>query len=425
MKQILLLICCLAITSTAFGQQYDTLTEEFLRPKVRNLKSIQPNEVSTIDLAFLKEELEEVEILLLGEQGHGNGSAFLAKTRLIKYLHEQMGFNVLAFESGLMDCYRVWEAIQQGADSLGVFHLGVFPVWAKSEQVQPLFEYILEQSKTENPLILAGFDMQPTGTISPDKRFKELSDYLDGLLGMSWKGDYPMLADFYQNTRKVFGNPFTGVQEDSLLNEAKALSKSVFQKDHSTKGKVVSRYLLDYHATIQLFSKADMQNPANTPHVFNARDKRMAENFELIKEMLYPGEKIIAWGANTHFGAGRGLLGSFNGTEAPQQGMVPAGQYLKIDYQDKVYAMAFTSYEGQYGMLNREPFDLPPADPATLEYQLKTMGVEYGFISLRHPEFSGKRFITTFYGHTPMSGKWSVMADGIFFIRYMEASRFK
>ena len=424
MKKLFFIIgICFSVAATA--QSIDTLKAEFLKENIQSISSIDPDNHDYDDLAFLQTELRGVEIMLLGEQGHGDGSTFLAKTRLIKYLHEEMGYNVLAFESGLYDCYRVWEAIQNGADSVGVFNLGIFPVWAKSEQVQPLFQYILEQSKTDNPLMFTGFDMQPTGNQSSKARFDNLNAYLSETLESNWSSKFPLFDEVFQNTRKIFANPLSEEKAKQLTIETKGISRKVAEQDKSIKGQVIAKYVLNYLSTITLFSKADLQDPSNTPHVFNLRDNQMAENFELIKEVLYPGEKIIAWGANTHFGYGRGLLGSFEGREAPEQGMVPAGQYLKIDYGKKMYSLAFTSYKGKYGMLNREAFTLPEAKPASLEFQLNGMGAEYAFLSLRNKELSSKRFVTTAYGHSEMSGRWAHMADGIFFIRNMEASKFK
>ncbi len=421
----LLLILGITLPIGLLGQSFDTLSVSFLQEAVHTIETISPDVASNEDLTFLVSELEGVEILLLGEQGHGDGSTFLAKTRIIKYLHENQGYNVLAFESGLFDCYRVWEAIQNGADSLEVFGLGIFPVWAKSEQLQPLFQYILDQSKTDNPLILIGFDMQPTGNISPQTRFKLLDDYLTEAIDQQWSVQYQLVAEVYENTRKIFVNPLSPLQAKQLEEEAKELSQAIADKDGSVKGQLMAQYVINYLGTITLYSQADMQNPSNTPHVFNLRDNQMAKNFDLIKDVLYPGEKILAWGANTHFGYGRGLLGSFEGQEAPEQGMVPAGQYLKIEHRDKLYSMAFTSYRGQSGSLNSGAFEFPEAKSATIEYQLNAMGHPYAFMSLRNHALKPKRFITTIYGHTEMSGKWALMADGVFFIRDMKPSTFK
>ncbi|MFT6871472.1 MAG: erythromycin esterase [Roseivirga sp.] len=424
-KYILLPIVSVLWVSSLFSQEQTQLTDQFLKDNVIQVMSIDPAEKDHEDLRFLAKELNGVEIVLLGEQGHGDGSTFLAKTRLIKYLHEEQGYNVIAFESGLFDCYRVWEAIQNGADSLEVFRIGVFSIWTASQQVKPLFQYILDQSKTDNPLILTGFDMQMTGGILPPERFKLLDDYLKQRIEIDWVNQYPNVAKVYENTREIFINPLTDDQVEQLGIEVNRLSDRVAAVDNSFKGQVFSRYILNYWGTITLYSKADMQNPSNTPHVFNLRDNQMAKNFELIKEVLFPGEKIIAWGANTHFGYGRGLLGSFEGKEAPQQGMVPAGQYLKINYQEKLYSLAFTSFQGQGGSLNNGPYDIAPAKPETLEYQLNKMGVVNGFLSFRNPELKSKRFVTNIYGRIEMSGKWAHMADGVFFIRDMKASKFK
>ncbi|MGB5554717.1 MAG: hypothetical protein WBM83_08685, partial [Flavobacteriaceae bacterium] len=50
--------------------------------------------------------LKNSKIVLLGEQTHGDGAVFDKKVELIKALHEQLGFNIVVFESGMYDNYK-------------------------------------------------------------------------------------------------------------------------------------------------------------------------------------------------------------------------------------------------------------------------------------------------------------------------------
>ena len=58
------------------------------------------------DLQFFKTVLRDRRIVQLGESGHGVAEFNHAKVRLIKFLHQQMGFDVIAFESGIFECFH-------------------------------------------------------------------------------------------------------------------------------------------------------------------------------------------------------------------------------------------------------------------------------------------------------------------------------
>lgn len=64
-------------------------------------------------LEFLKFELEKAEIVLLGEPSH-SPQYYDIKIQLVKYLHEQLNFDVLAFESGLYQMETANSEIKKG-----------------------------------------------------------------------------------------------------------------------------------------------------------------------------------------------------------------------------------------------------------------------------------------------------------------------
>ncbi len=419
---LLFLIIGLLVRLMTMGQ--DTLlTRDFLAEQVVPISSVSPSETATDDLGFLKQELEGVSVVMLGEQSHGDGASFLAKTRLIKYLHEEMDFDVLVFESGLMDCNRVWNAIKAGADSLGVFDLGLFPVWTQSKQVAPLMQYVLDQAKSTDPLILAGFDIQPTGSAMPmARRLGELKDFLKAHITAFNEEDYPTFFGLMANPQMAMRQkPDTG-QKALFAEEVRKMEQAILASASGAEAHIVARAVRNLKQTFDLFWHADLRKPGNTPHVFNLRDKGMAENMTLLREHIYPGKKMIVWGANTHLGYGRGFLGGFDGRDAADPGMVPMGQYLKIDLRDELYTISFTSYEGKVGSMRGDVFDIPPAAEGTLEEILSHLPVDQGFLSLKTPVFNDARFATRMYGHSEMTGRWSKMTDAVFYIKNMTES---
>src|SRR5687767_14299398 len=67
--------------------------------------AVQPPEDDFADLQFLKEVIGDRRIVQIGESHHSVAEYGTVKTRLIKFLHQQMGFDVLAFESSIYECF--------------------------------------------------------------------------------------------------------------------------------------------------------------------------------------------------------------------------------------------------------------------------------------------------------------------------------
>lgn len=113
------------------------------------------------DLEFLKPLLQHARIVQLGESTHGAAEYSLAKTRLIRFLHQEMGFEVLAFESSLLECYMAGLRVGT-ATPRDLLRDCLFGVWHVAEAL-PLLEYIASTRGSDRPLIMAGFDVQVSG----------------------------------------------------------------------------------------------------------------------------------------------------------------------------------------------------------------------------------------------------------------------
>ena len=91
------------------GQQSENILKYFSPQTITSINSINED---FKDLQFLKETLENNRIVLLGEQSHGEGATFEAKVRLIKFLHQELNYEIVSFESGLYDNYKAFEKIK-------------------------------------------------------------------------------------------------------------------------------------------------------------------------------------------------------------------------------------------------------------------------------------------------------------------------
>ena len=98
----------------------------YLKENAVVVSNVEPSNEDYTDFALLKQSLQDITIVGLGEQSHYDGSTFKAKTRLVKFLHQQMGFCVIAFESGFYDCYKAWQEIQAGKTAIDAARKSIY-----------------------------------------------------------------------------------------------------------------------------------------------------------------------------------------------------------------------------------------------------------------------------------------------------------
>jgi erythromycin esterase len=252
------------------------------------------------DLQFLKPLLKDKRIVQLGESSHGVAEYNWLKVRLVKFLHKEMGFDVLAFESSLPEC----EYANRQMESMTASQLVnscLFAVW-QTQEVLPLFEYLKQQRKAGSALTLTGVDTQGSGSGWPDT--KRL--FVDAL-----KTANQQQADA------------AGALEDKFIAWFK---RGQFEMDHETLSAGYEALVSELQAALAQPGSADGERRAdlllalqsarsraryvqqlsfdksNPGRSYEIRDKGMAENLEFLLDQRYPGRKFLVWAHNLHVG---------------------------------------------------------------------------------------------------------------------------
>lgn len=87
---------------------YITFVQELLRCK--KCKSFEDLEAMGNAIG---NTIGNTRVVMLGEQDHGDAPAFLAKSRIIKYLHEKKGFNTVIIEGDFLFLNHEWERVSK------------------------------------------------------------------------------------------------------------------------------------------------------------------------------------------------------------------------------------------------------------------------------------------------------------------------
>ena len=134
--------------------------------------------------SLMKIELDELikdkQIVLIGENSHGDGFSVATRFEIVRYLHEKHNFNNITFESGLFETNVLNEFIISTDDSLEIkkmFRKTLMGVWSYSNEYKPMFQYLTSEIK-KNKLNINGIDCQINNNISATVKTK-LENYLN------------------------------------------------------------------------------------------------------------------------------------------------------------------------------------------------------------------------------------------------------
>lgn len=428
MKTIFLILLAAVFQFSCTSQEIDERRKTLL-PALKNINSIDPKNEDFSDLQFLKKiiERDSVRVILLGEQTHGDGSTFLAKTRLIKFLNKEAGFDVLAFESGLFDCTFAWEKIKVNGLYTEEIRKAVFPLWVSTNECEDLLNYLQGTLQTKNPIELSGFDTQLTGTNGRQLLIDELIRYKLDFLTQSEMNIIVKIVSLDEDAASGKDKTYNNIIIDKLINGLDSLSRS---KPEFEYWKLVTEGIKqNYNGYLAMkFEKANY----NDADIMNARDKQMGKNLTWLLLNKYKGRKIIVWAANFHCFRNSEELTSV--TESLKfineinKKTVTIGDILYDSLKNRIYTIGFTQFTGKRRNIQKNNTeDVPGNNELSFENIISSVGNEYSFIDMRdnsNPEWLKGKFIASLRSGKELKGKWQNVTDGIFYIKEMKPSSY-
>lgn len=412
----LFLFCCVFCLAAGPGRAQDLTAS--LKDCGSALRSIEPSDTDFTDLQGLRAAIDGARIVLLGEQTHGEGSTFSAKIRMIKFLHEKMGFDVLAFESGLYDCARIWENVQQGGTLSQEVIGSLFYMYATSVQTQPLFDYIQADLHAAHPLVLTGFESQHTGVKAKTQLFDDFTRFL--------RKGFPDAVDVeWELFRRVSVSTFGSRDyRPSPEERSRFFSKlSALQRLLSEGEKVTDSLTSSVGFWFQVLNSIESQTKRYwglvTGNEVSVRDEQMGRNLIWLAEKAYPGKKIIVWAHNGHIA--KGLTTVSYGKQPPARGesaFVPMGSWIHRAFGSKAYCIGFSGSEGTYmNFVNDQIVTVQPRPASSIEGALAAAGFTYAFLDYHRATGALRRVQDGTLGDFQAAqAEWPEVFDGLVFI---------
>ncbi len=403
-----LFLFLLCATFTAKSQ---TSTFNSIQKDIINLGNVENGNEDFTDYVALNNLLADVEIVLLGEQSHGEATTYATKIKLVKYLHEELGFDLIVFESGFFEGRKAWDLIDsEEAETRIALGKSIFGVWSATKEFAPFTSYLNEQRSKGTPLKTLGFDSQFTGRYGQEHFTADLALFLSSIDSTATSNAQ------WNHLRQSIEYTTSGAFKNLAKNEVEAnlyyLDELILLIENASSTEISHFWQQALkNLKVELSDKGLKTDD---------RDQQMAANLAWIKAH-HPNSKIICWGATSHFihnsetvKMKSPLVKLLVGNYYRKHPMM--GHYVKEMYGVKVFTIGFTTYEGEFGLLKTSKIKRPKKN--TVEELLGQSGFNNFLLPLENVNFEGlhSRPLGHYYMKNPING----IMDAVVFNRVME-----
>ncbi len=416
---ITLILLLIFLYSQAFCQ---LSIENFVKQETKPIKEINPDSLDFDDLQTIGDAVGDARVVFLGEQSHGDAATFMAKARIIKFLHEKKGFNVIAFESDFFSLVTGWEMVKNGSQNIDSLLGGnIYGAWTLCSPLKNFFfDYIPNCLKNGTPLIISGFDNQLIFANSYIHLFNDLDSVLKHFdLDITKELNYdtetlPLIKSIY-NQVNGDGDPSLFDKRTVLLKRMREQLLSKVNNDDfwiMTLDNLVSFNLKAKYRKTDYFKSG------------NYRDIQMAKNLTWLYTRKFSNNKMIVWAHNYH-------ISKYNGHF--QEGFTNLARTMGNEFtsdslMNKIsYIIGFTSAEGEFGTVHSKKNKVPKPQKDGFENWING-NYSFSFTDFKKYNSAHEKEKVMFFMngsvktpnlHTPSYSEWNKIFDGVFFIRKM------
>ena len=291
----------------------------------------------------------------LGEATHGTAEFFDAKHRIFRYLVENHGYKVFAFEADFGESLYINEAVQQGnAGEIESLMKSKMHFWTwKTREVQELLEWMCtyNHGKAENEKVhYVGVDCQ-FNTYHPAMARNYLEGaavtylaFADSVLNEVEAANAENYESFDQLSFDIHLERVIALQ-DSIERYREDMIASTSQKDFLLNERIVE---IIRQVSLVRFYAGDPQK------LLDLRDHFMAQNVNWYLDYL-DNSKMAVWAHNYHISDFEsGVVGSM-------------GNYLRYYYGDQYATIGFLFSRGSFTAVGMEGETFTELGPQTIE----------------------------------------------------------
>ncbi|MDH4474623.1 MAG: erythromycin esterase family protein [Fluviicola sp.] len=374
--------------------------------------------------SLLRREVGESSIVGLGEATHGTAEFFFLKKQLVQNLVSTLGYRVFALEDNQLAVEEINNFVLTGNGGAVKSMAGLFDVWYRTEMLD-LVNWVrsYNQQHPADPVYFVGFDMQEV-----NRPVDKLSTYLqntDSLLYASYADQLAGIkrygAETYSATDSVklfWFNVSKQIVSELAERESVWLSKATTGEDSMN-----VRWGTQYAQLIQQFCENSYKG-----YWAIYRDEAMAANISWLKEVRFPGKKIVVWAHDVHVSRGDHPNPIYNLNVS-----LSMGSFLSRKYGSDYKSYSLSTCQGSYSALKSytdfEKMDCPlfPGVDRSLDLSLHKVAQKKKCAALflplpRNQEWLALPQPKRFANHVSIDyGYWERVSmpyqfDGVFFI---------